>query len=144
VHSISCVLGTHGEAVRKTLRAVGIEPTDSRNRTGPANPNWKTGKHLTPDGYVKVGFNPSSPYRDMWGKGRYIPEHRLVMAEHLGRSLYPYEHVHHINGNKSDNRIENLELWESDHPYGQRAGDIIRQHCPTCQCQVDVGPPLNL
>lgn len=47
------------------------------------------------------------------------------MAEHLGRALLPGENVHHLNGIRDDNRIENLELWSTSQPYGQRVADKV-------------------
>lgn len=54
-----------------------------------------------------------------------IPEHRIVMEKYLGRKLEKGETVHHKNGVRDDNRIENLELWSTSHPYGQRVEDKI-------------------
>jgi len=72
----------------------------------------------TSSGYVIRILEPTHPYYDMTQATGYVREHRLVMAEYLKRSLYTWESVHHINGNRQDNRIENLQLRIGNHGAG--------------------------
>lgn len=77
------------------------------------------GRYVTAQGYVRVR-RPDGVGPTLW-----ILEHRLVMENHLGRPLLSDESVHHRNGVKSDNRIENLELWSRFQPNGQRVIDLL-------------------
>jgi hypothetical protein len=74
-----------------------------------------------PNGYI-VWHDRNSPHANSHG---HVYEHRHVMGEHLGRPLLREENVHHKNGDRSDNRIENLELWTKSQPPGQRVSDKI-------------------
>lgn len=73
------------------------------------------------DGYVLIR-RPEHPNARSNGS---IFEHTFVMSEHLERPLFPHENVHHKNGVRDDNRIENLELWSTSQPKGQRVEDKI-------------------
>lgn len=77
------------------------------------------GRRITSDGYI-ILTDIKKP------SGAPISEHAYVMQNHLGRNLLKGENVHHINGDRADNRIENLELWEHSQPHGQRAIDKLK------------------
>ena len=77
---------------------------------------------LTQFGYRKVH---KKGHQNAWKNGDMF-EHVFIMSEYLGRPLRKGETVHHRNGIKDDNRIENLELWSNSHPYGQRVEDKIK------------------
>ena len=103
---------------RSKFQEINSKPTPRRDTMN---------RYVNPKGYVFI-YMPNHP---MARKHGYIPEHRLVMSNVLGRSLFSYESVHHKNGVRSDNRPENLELWLNQ-PSGQRAQE--KSHCPTCTC----------
>jgi predicted Zn-ribbon and HTH transcriptional regulator/predicted nucleic acid-binding Zn ribbon protein len=85
----------------------------SRRMKGGGAPWWKGGRNATDSGYVMVLAPDDYPFPESLGATRRIREHRMVMEMHIGRALRPEEVVHHINGVRTDNRIENLELLPS-------------------------------
>lgn len=82
----------------------------------------ETGKtYISSDGYV-VEYMPGHMQSDKDGK---VLQHRRIYSEIIGRKLYRYENIHHKNGNRQDNRIENLELWITKQPSGQKVEDLV-------------------
>ena len=98
-------------------------------RRGSEHWHWQGGRSKMTNGYVEVWVDPSSQYYPMAGKDGYVYEHRLVMAQHLGRCLESDEEVHHKNHDKHDNRPENLEIHSKvDHAFGHvQARHYIRR-----------------
>ncbi len=83
---------------------------------------WKGGRRLK-GGYILI-YRPDHPRASK--RNGYVAEHILVMEKHLNRFLLKTEIVHHINGERTDNKVENLELWDYGHPHGQRHTDKMR------------------
>ncbi len=117
---------------RKTVQGKSLRRGDSKScgcrvrelaasRVGRKSPGWRGGTTKSTSGYVLVQM-PHHPAAQVAG---YVPEHRLVMEKAIGRALLSEETVHHINGVRSDNRAENLELWTSRQPRGQRVADLV-------------------
>jgi hypothetical protein len=83
---------------------------------------------VDPEGYVWI-YRPG--HIQAYKSGICI-EHRMVMSDFLGRKLLPSENVHHKDGNRQNNAIENLELWRKAQPAGQRVSDLraeAQDHC---------------
>lgn len=99
---------------------------NGKKAVGEKHGSWKGGISKRGDGYLLQKIYLGDPFFEMAGRSGYVPQHRYVMAQHLGRILSKSETVHHINGIRDDNRIENLQMRQGKHGKG-----VISQ-CACC------------
>jgi len=125
-------VGSTPGAVYSQLKWLGLELRKSRvawdlrfpeGRFGKDAANWRGGRQASGKSYVSV-WSPDHPNAS---KDGYMLEHRLEMEKHLGRYLEKGEVVHHKNGDKKDNRIENLELFASHADHKQKHADAVAE-----------------
>lgn len=112
IYKIANAFGGIPQSIWKILQAGGVEFRDNA---------WRGGRVAASGGYTAVAADPDDPIASaMANVTGYVLEHRLVLAKSLGRSLTERETVHHINGDKRDNRLENLQLRKGNHGVGVR------------------------
>lgn len=92
---------------------------------------WKGGRSKDRKGYIYISISQIKDFypNAQWSTGskrRKMLEHRAVMSQYLKRPLFSAETVHHRNGDRSDNQIENLELRAGKHGPGQTPEDLVK------------------
>lgn len=105
--AIGSIFGVSCDTILRRLNRYGIEARDNK---GENNPMWDGGVKYEDDGY-KLIWVPEHPNSNSQG---YVREHRLVVERYIGRYLETEEVVHHINKDRQDNRIENLQILSSN------------------------------
>jgi transposase len=114
--AIAAKFNAHQITVSRVLRAAGVV-IRAYGASGSDHGSWKGGRTKSGD-YIAVYVATDDPIAPMRNTMGYVLEHRAVMARELGRPLSPHETVHHINGDKTDNRISNLQLRFGKHGKG--------------------------
>ena len=124
VAQVAILLDTSPYPLYKRLRKLGLMRNFGETRhlngatKGANNPNWSGGRNIH-SGYVMI-----------WIDGKYVYEHRYVAEQKLGRKLKPKEVIHHIDGNKTNNDPDNIEVYPShsahmkNHLTSERAREI--------------------
>jgi hypothetical protein len=126
VWAIKTALGCqHTNPIVRILRENGIEP-ERRLMVRARHHKWKGGVHIDRLGYRKIRLDKADPYIGLTNSSGYAPEHRVVMSRALGRMVRPDESVHHIDGNRQNNALSNLELRQGKH------GNGIVLRCRSC------------
>lgn len=112
IYKIAKAFHANPQLIWSILKAAGVEFRDKA---------WRGGRVAAPGGYIAVRADSEDPIASaMATVNGYVLEHRLIVARSLGRSLVKGETVHHINGDKCDNRLENLQLRNGNHGKGVR------------------------
>lgn len=109
--------------VCRWLKKFGIKPRQFNFYSGKRHSCWKGGVKIN-TGY-KMIWSPGHPFAT---KAGYVCEHRLVMEKHLGRYLTREEIIHHINGNKQDNRLDNLMLFPTNKAHRKYHKQLRQKH----------------
>lgn len=128
INQIAKIIDVSPSIAKKYLDEFGIETLNHKQankvfNSGDRGNNWKGGKIML-NNYVAV-YSPDHP-RPV--AQMYVYEHRLVMEKHLKRYLLPEEIVHHKNGNKTDNRLSNLEILSNSEHYKLHFDELCEKH----------------
>lgn len=128
IYKIAKEFNSIPQSIWKILQVAGVEFRDKA---------WRGGRVAASSGYIAVTAEADDPIASaMATVTGYVLEHRLVMAQSLGRPLTKRETVHHINGDKRDNRLENLQLRNGNHGKG------VRLACLDCGSHNVAAAPL--
>lgn len=116
---IAAMLGCGQPVIGRVLQQSAVDVLRQKDNRGARHGAWKGGR-VKAGGYILAHVTADDPLAVMRTRMGYVLEHRLVMARSLGRPLAPHETVHHINGQRDDNRLENLQLRQGKHGRGAR------------------------
>jgi DNA invertase Pin-like site-specific DNA recombinase len=128
-NAIAKQFGVGQVVVSRVLQRAGVESHPGKRpgaARGANNPRWKGGRIDVAGGYKAVWIPPDDEFASMRNRTGYVMEHRLVMAESLGRPLDDHETVHHVNGQRDCNDISNLQLRQGRH------GNGVVHRCRVC------------